>query len=561
VNEQISFIEKQFPVSKVSKESYKERKANNGQTLTGLGKWWGRKPLVLVRAAVLGCLMPASDNPEKDMEIFLKLMSMDRDGLLLRKEKSLSAKELWEHVQKSKKLNNSYGGWFDISGNKITISKDAPKKEMEDAIFKAMGYDEKLALCKRPEQLENISEQSWNEINQHLGTAAHSLPELVNQLSMKRYGHNVTVGDCFCGGGSIPFEAARMGCDVYASDLNPIAGLLTWADLHICGASEEELAEIRAFQQKVYDAVDREIRELGIEENEKGDRAVSYLYCVEARCPECGKRVPIAPSWVIGKGTKTVAKLIPDGDGYQFEVKMNASSAEMDEAANGTVTGEGLVCPNCGKSTPITVLRRDKTDENGNAVYGLRQWEKRDFEARPDDVYHERLYAIKYERADGTRYYRAPNKRDLQNEKTVHDFVAEHFTEWQEQGLVPSMAIESGYNTDQLIRERGWRYWHQLFNARQILLLYLLSSRINQENTILTKVTGILGLHRCADWSTKICRWHNGANSENSEQTYYNQALNTLFNWGTRSFYACTPCWFYNINSTIIPGRGAVNTL
>jgi putative DNA methylase len=309
VNEQLSFIEKQFPVSKVSKESYKERKANNGQTLTGLGKWWGRKPLVLVRAAVLGCLMPASDNPEKDMEIFLKLMSMDRDGLLLRKEKSLSAKELWEHVQKSKKLNNSYGGWFDISGNKITLSKDAPKKEMEDAIFKAMGYDEKLALCKRPEQLENISEQSWNEINQHLGTAAHSLPELVNQLSMKRYGHNVTVGDCFCGGGSIPFEAARMGCDVYASDLNPIAGLLTWADLHICGASEEELAEIRAFQQKVYDAVDREIRELGIEENEKGDRAVSYLYCVEARCPECGKRVPIAPSWVIGKGTKTVASL------------------------------------------------------------------------------------------------------------------------------------------------------------------------------------------------------------------------------------------------------------
>jgi putative DNA methylase len=125
-----------------------------------------------------------------------------------------------------------------------------PKRKWKTAVFKAMGYDEKLTLCKRPEQLENISGQSWNEINQHLGTAAHSLPELVNQLSMKRYGHNVTVGDCFCGGGSIPFEAARMGCDVYASDLNPIAGLLTWADLHICGASAEELAEIRAFQQK-----------------------------------------------------------------------------------------------------------------------------------------------------------------------------------------------------------------------------------------------------------------------------------------------------------------------
>ena len=51
-----SFIETQFPVSKLSKESYKERNAKQGQTLTGLGKWWGRKPLVMVRATLLGVL-------------------------------------------------------------------------------------------------------------------------------------------------------------------------------------------------------------------------------------------------------------------------------------------------------------------------------------------------------------------------------------------------------------------------------------------------------------------------------------------------------------------------
>ena len=77
----MSFIEKQFPVSKVSKESYKERKAGAGQTLTGLGKWWGRKPLILVRAAILGCLMPCSNNPKADMDIFLKILSMDDVGL------------------------------------------------------------------------------------------------------------------------------------------------------------------------------------------------------------------------------------------------------------------------------------------------------------------------------------------------------------------------------------------------------------------------------------------------------------------------------------------------
>ena len=73
-----SFIEAQFPVGRLSAEAYKERKAGAGQTLTALGSYWkGRKPLILVRAVVLGCLLPATDDPAKDLEIFLKLMAMD----------------------------------------------------------------------------------------------------------------------------------------------------------------------------------------------------------------------------------------------------------------------------------------------------------------------------------------------------------------------------------------------------------------------------------------------------------------------------------------------------
>ncbi len=80
-----SFIELTSFRLQSKQESYKERKSNNGQTLTGLGKWWGRKPLALVRAAILGCLIPATDNPKRDMDIFLKIMSMDNTGLFLRK--------------------------------------------------------------------------------------------------------------------------------------------------------------------------------------------------------------------------------------------------------------------------------------------------------------------------------------------------------------------------------------------------------------------------------------------------------------------------------------------
>src|SRR6266446_6301867 len=73
-----AFIEHQFPVNRVSVEVHKERKAIHGQILTSLGSYWkGRKPLLLARAAILGCLLPATSAPVRDLRIFLLLMGMD----------------------------------------------------------------------------------------------------------------------------------------------------------------------------------------------------------------------------------------------------------------------------------------------------------------------------------------------------------------------------------------------------------------------------------------------------------------------------------------------------
>lgn len=95
------FIETQFPLARLSAESYKERKAGSNQTLTGLGKWWGRKPLILVRASLLGLLMPASDDPAKDREIFYAILTMDDDGLWRRFKKPFSAKEILNQLELS----------------------------------------------------------------------------------------------------------------------------------------------------------------------------------------------------------------------------------------------------------------------------------------------------------------------------------------------------------------------------------------------------------------------------------------------------------------------------
>lgn len=555
-----SFIEVQFPVSKISKESYKERKANLGQTLTGLGKWWGRKPLILVRATILGLLLPATDNPVKDREIYLKLLTMDKDGLLKRKTKSLSTKDIYRLLD-----NNEKEKYFVIDDKGIPKYirgiKSEEKQELQKTCFNRLSYDEKIKLCCRPEELDNVlSKEEWDDINNYLGTNADSLQSLVNELGVNKFGHTPKVGDCFAGGGSIPFEAARMGCEVYASDLNPIACLLTWADLNILSKSDEEIDKLREFQQKVYDEVDRQIQEWGIETNEEGDRAISYLYCNEAVCPECGYLVPLSPTWVVGKGTKTIAVLKDNGNnGYDIEIKQKVTSNKVKECEKtATIKSGKMICPHCKTETAISVIRNDRVDNEGNKIYGIRKWGKTEILNKPQDTLKERLYCVRYIKKyldkrgniKEKRYYRAPNSLDYERENKVINLLEEKFDYYQENEFIPSKKIENGEKTDEPIRTRGWNYWHQLFNPRQLLIQGLIYETIEKmANSTEEYVIGILGVNKCCDWNSRLGVWHSGAGVENSQNTFLNQALNTLFNYGSRGIINIYNSWKFNIKS------------
>jgi adenine-specific DNA methylase len=151
-----SFIETQLPISKLSQESYKERKAGNGQTLTGVGKWWGRKPLILVRATILSLLMPASDNPKRDREIFLKLLTMDEEGLIRRRSKKFTLVELIQRMTAREKAE--YNAWLTrVEAETEKKQKQALREAQSDwleamqaQIFLRLPYDQKLAYCDRP---------------------------------------------------------------------------------------------------------------------------------------------------------------------------------------------------------------------------------------------------------------------------------------------------------------------------------------------------------------------------------------------------------------------------
>jgi putative DNA methylase len=541
-----AFIEEQFPVSLISKESYKERKAVAGQTLTGLGKWWGRKPLILVRAVIIGLLMPVSDDPKKDREVFLKILTIDADGLWQRC-KGITAKEVYDWSSETEKEK-----YFNVSGKSIRWNNQNPKQECDRLTrkyFDSLSYDKKLEYCDRPEQIAGASPETWIEINAHLKTSASSIDELVKQLGKNRFGHVPRVGDSFSGGGSVPFEAARIGCEAYGSDLNPVAALLTWASLNIIGGNEEVQDRIKEAQDKAFAAVDKQITDWKIEHNEKGWRADAYLYCVEAKSPATGYWVPLAPSWIIAEKNKTVAVLIPDHNNKRYEIKIveNADPKTYAKAKEGTVKNSRLICPETGNDFAISEIRGDRR-VNGENIYGLRLWENDDLVPRPNDVFQERLYCVRWvetytddrDRSQTRRHYRSVTESDLDRESKVIYLLDQRFHDWQEKGFIPNKRIERGGDkTEEPIRTRGWTYWHHLFNPRQLLLHGLIFNNfIKEANTKEVYTSACLLVGKLANWDSRITQWleSQGGGIGGGKQTFANQALNTLFNYSCRSY-------------------------
>ncbi|ANN70386.1 anti-phage-associated DUF1156 domain-containing protein [Bordetella bronchialis] len=561
-----ALIETVFPAQKVSFEAQEERTAVQSQTLTGLGSYWkGRKPLILVRAIVLGCLLPPTDDAEADLAIFEKLMAFDDEGLARRAlaANAYSATTLQEVIPISDPER-----YFSGRGWRRDITDDEKLVLYRRALATLSSYEEKASLGKRPEELDQdwLFAPVWPEVNRHyvhLGVNVQSLPELVEQFGILRYGHRPRVGDTFCGGGSIPFEAARVGCDAYASDLNPVACMLTWGGAEIIGAPSDRRAEISEAQSALAKAVDERITKLGIEHDAKGNRAKAYLWCLEARCPETGWMVPLSSSWVVSKTRNAIARLKPDPKNKRFDIEVvsGASKAEMSAAEQGTVKDGDMVYALDGKTyrTPIKTLRGDFRQADGVTGNRLRRWERNEFKPRADDVFQERLYAIQWitkatlNSGRQETYFAAPNNDDLKREQRVDEIVAENLTRWQEEGLVPDMAIEPGDKTDEPIRTRGWTHWHHLFSPRQLLVAAVVHEQIKAMPAEVQPVL-CLALAKMLDWSSKLCRYGTGAARESITQTFYNQAYNTNYFYGVRSFVTGQNYLFLTDASSSIAG-------
>ena len=206
--------------------------------------------------------------------------------------------------------------------------------------------------------------------------------------------------DPFCGGGSIPLEAQRLGLDSYASDLNPVAVLITKALIEIPpkfanmppvnsvarskldfkngwkGASG--LAEdVRYYGKWMRDEAFKRIGHLYPKvklPKEYGSReatVIAWIWCRTVKCPNpaCGAEMPLARSfWLSSKrGTKAWIEPVVNKNEIEFIVKTGNGTAK-----DGTVNRSGAKCICCGTPVSFDYIRSEgRAGRLGKRMMGI----------------------------------------------------------------------------------------------------------------------------------------------------------------------------------------------
>jgi putative DNA methylase len=201
-------------------------------------------------------------------------------------------------------------------------------------------------------------------------------------------GNPPPVVDPFCGGGSIPLEAQRLGLEAHASDLNPVAVLITKALIEIpprfaalppvnpetqakfsnagWRGAKGLAADVRHYGQWMRDQAEQRIGHLypkvALPKEHGGGEAtvIAWLWARTVKCPNpaCGAEMPLVRSFALStkKAKRAWVEAIVDtvDNTVRFEVRTG-----MGVAPEGTVNRQGARCIVCGSSVPFTHVRTE----------------------------------------------------------------------------------------------------------------------------------------------------------------------------------------------------------
>lgn len=505
-----------MPLEAINQESAREKSIRHGHPST-LHLWWARRPLAACRAVLFASLV---DDPSAHPD---KFPTEEEQQVERQRLHDLIGKiEIEEKRGKSKQVVRGLVSWDDIKTDESGTSPiiEAAQKE--------------IARC-----------LAWE--NNH---EPPTEPEAVRKYLEK---YAPPVYDPFCGGGSIPLEAQRLGIEAHGSDLNPVAVLITKALIEIPPKFKDKppvnpearktkdinqwrgaqgLAEdVRYYGQWMRNEAEKRIGHLypkvELPEEHGGGEAtvIAWLWARTVKCPNpaCGCQMPLVRSFQLSKKKGKEAWVEPIIDNSQsppvikFEVKTGQG-----KPLEGTVSRKGSICLACATPTNLNYIRSEGKAGRMNA----------------------QLMAIVAE-GNKKRIYLSQNKK--------HEKIASSAEpKWKSEADLPHNPRD--FKTPNY----GMRTFGELFTSRQLVTLNIFSDLVKEvrenirqdavavrtinDNLSLSKggkgaiayadaVATYLGLgvSRITQYWSNISTWHNGG--EKMQPVFSRQAIPMVWDY------------------------------
>jgi putative DNA methylase len=265
----------------------------------------------------------------------------------------------------------------------------------------------------------------------------------------------MTVFDPFMGSGTTIEEALKLGCRVIGRDINPVSYFMVKNALN--NYSREEVL-------KIFTEIEKDVSE-NLKQYYKSKDAhnqlhdVLYYFWVKTiSCPKCRKTVDLFSSYIFSRHAYPLknpeAKAVCPNCGqittcrYDSENLKCRHCKKLFNPQNGPAVGANATCPHCSEKFSIAKGVKMFGECPSHRMYAklvLTDGETKDYQAI--DMFDEGIYS--------------KASKELAKRKNPY----------------PVVPIEPGYNTNQILNY-NYKYWHQMFNDRQLLCLSILSERI-----------------------------------------------------------------------------------
>lgn len=575
----VRLIEAGFPCHQVGAETQRERDTGKAPPTHRLHVWWARRPLTPSRAAILGSLLPAGADPDW----FLRQLGIEKVQALVNGEPWTLEEKLIERLER----DTDGSEWISVddvllkalqkeqdrrSGNLKMINdlKKADPSLAYDTVLKRWEEDNKPLPGVLPGEGERIpvlryaADPYWakqridwenekgirtKEDKYGYARAFNRAPCMILPEDKK-----LTVLDPTAGGGSIPFEALRLGHKIIANDLNPVAAVILYATLDYPLRFGQQLVDdIKYWGNRLRDVMvsqiidlfpassltGQELEELkrhlrncpeGMLTQFNKEELDGFLYARQVTCPHCGGEAPLLNTcWLSKEGEKWGVRIVTDGQKKGgkawFETyRVTGSRGPRGDDPNFATVDNGVgTCIHCRQAIPADEIKAQARGESPHGkwqdrlycVVAVRYQPKLDKHGRPE-IYKsgQRAGEIKTEKV---RFFRPPNDRDLKALDEAEGLFQKRWPGWESQGLIPTENIPKGHKTMEPLRV-GMTRWCDMFTPRQLLGHLTLVEELNRlEPEILKEFGQERGravvtylqfmIDKCVDYNSKQTRW------------------------------------------------------